>query len=83
LVSYLVSKLQVSIKMSIGIISFDICFKKGKSFQKPSRKLRGEFLQVNFYLVKGKALETGGGISNLKNASCNHILIPLAICKRI
>jgi hypothetical protein len=36
-----------------------------------------------FYLVKGKAFEIGGGISNLKNASCNCIPIPLTICKRI
>jgi hypothetical protein len=35
----------------------------------------------SFYLVKGKAFETGGQISNLKNASCNIILIPLTICK--
>jgi hypothetical protein len=33
------------------------------------------------YLVKGKAFETGGEISNLKNTSCNHILIPLTIWK--
>jgi hypothetical protein len=32
----LVSKFQVSIKISIGITSFDTCFRKGKSFQKPS-----------------------------------------------
>jgi hypothetical protein len=51
--------------MSIEI-SFGICFKKGKTFQKPSWKLRGEFLQGSFYLVKGKAFEIGGGISNLK-----------------
>jgi hypothetical protein len=31
--------------------------------------LRGEFLQGSSYLVKGKAFETGGGISNLENAS--------------
>jgi hypothetical protein len=36
----------------------------------------------SFYLVKGKAFEIGGGISNLKNASCNLIPIPLTICKR-
>jgi hypothetical protein len=36
-----------------------------------------------FYLVKGKVFEIGGGISNLENDSWNHILIPLAICKRI
>jgi hypothetical protein len=35
----------------------------------------------SFHIVKGKAFETGGGISNPKNASCNHISIPLAICK--
>jgi hypothetical protein len=38
-----------------------------------------EFLQGGFYLVKEKAFETGGGISNLKNDSCNHIPIPLTI----
>jgi hypothetical protein len=32
--------------------------------------------------LKEKAFEIGGGISNLKNASCNHIPIPLTICKR-
>ena len=35
----------------------------------------------SFYLVKGKAFETGGEISNLKNAYCNIIPIPLTICK--
>jgi hypothetical protein len=34
------------------------------------------------YLVKGKAFETGGEISKLKNASCNLIYIPLTICKK-
>jgi hypothetical protein len=51
-------------------------------FRKPSWKLRGEFIKGSFYLVKGKAFEVGGGISNLKNASCNLIPIPLTICKR-
>jgi hypothetical protein len=37
----------------------------------------------SFCLVKGKAFETGGEISNLKNASHNLIHIPLTICKRI
>jgi hypothetical protein len=78
LVCYLVSKFQVSIKISIGTN-----FKKGKSFQKPSWKLRGEFLQGELLFSQRKAFETEGGISNLKNASWNHILIPLAICKRI
>jgi hypothetical protein len=36
----------------------------------------------SFYIVKGKEFETGRGISNPKNASCNHILIPLTICKK-
>jgi hypothetical protein len=35
----------------------------------------------SFYVFKGKAFETWGGISNLKNASCNHIPIPLTIYK--
>jgi hypothetical protein len=34
-------------------------------------------------LVKEKAFETGGEISNLENASCNLIYIPLTIFKRI
>ena len=45
-------------------------------------KAKGEFLHGSFHLVKGKAFEIGGGISNLKNASCNLIHIPLTICKR-
>jgi hypothetical protein len=36
----------------------------------------------SFYLVKGKAFETGGEISNLENASCHLISIPLTICKK-
>jgi hypothetical protein len=36
----------------------------------------------SFDLVKGKAFETGGEISNLENASCNLIHIPLTICKK-
>jgi hypothetical protein len=35
----------------------------------------------SFYLVKGKAFETGGEISNLENASRNLIHIPLTISK--
>jgi hypothetical protein len=37
--------------------------------------------QGEFCLVKGKAFERGGEISNLENASCNLIYIPLTICK--
>jgi hypothetical protein len=36
----------------------------------------------SLYLVKGKAFESGGEISNLKNASCNIIPIPLTIFKK-
>jgi hypothetical protein len=35
----------------------------------------------SFYVVKGKAFETGGEISNHKNASSNHIPIPLTTFK--
>jgi hypothetical protein len=38
---------------------------------------------VEFCLVKGKAFETGGEISNLENASCDLIHISFTICKRI
>jgi hypothetical protein len=50
-----------------------------KTLLKAKRRisLRGEF-----YLVRGKAFEIGGEISNLENASCNLIHIPLTICKR-
>jgi hypothetical protein len=33
------------------------------------------------FKVKGKTFETGGEISNLKNASCNLTHMPLTICK--
>jgi hypothetical protein len=39
-------------------------------------------LRGTLYLVKGKTFETGGEISNLENASCNIISIPLTICKK-
>jgi hypothetical protein len=52
------------------------------SISKTLLKAKGEFIQGSFYLVKGKTFEIGGGISNLKNASCNHIPIPLTNCKR-
>jgi hypothetical protein len=45
-------------------------------------KKEENFIQGEFYLVKEKAFETGGEISNLENASCNHIYIPLTICKK-
>ncbi len=62
--------------ISISTNSLDIYFKT-------LLKAKGRIsFRGSFYLVKGKAFETGGGISNLKNASCNHIPIPLTICKR-
>jgi hypothetical protein len=35
------------------------------------------------YLVKGKSIWNRGEISNLENASCNLVHIPLTICKNI
>jgi hypothetical protein len=58
----------VSLKVNLQI---DIHFKKEKIF-----------IQGEFYLVKGKAFETRGEISNLENASCNFIHIPLIIFKK-
>jgi hypothetical protein len=73
----LVSNLQIILQL----VSFQ--FSNWYLFQKPSWKLRGEFHSGgSFYLVKGKAFEIGGEISNLKNASCNIIPIPLTICKK-
>ena len=68
-----------SIDLSIGI--FKSKFSNWYLFQKPSWKLRGNSFRGSFYLVKGKAFERGGEIWNPKNASCNHILIPLTIWK--
>jgi hypothetical protein len=50
-----------------------------KTLLKTNRRIlfRGEFC-----LVKGKVFEIGGEISNLENASCNLIHIPLTICKK-
>jgi hypothetical protein len=70
------SKLQIKYeRISIGIISLHIYFKT-------LLKAKGRIsFRGSFYLVKGKAFETGGEISNLKNASCNLIPIPLTMCK--
>jgi hypothetical protein len=62
-------------RISIGIISLGIYF---KTLLKAKRRIS---FRGSFYLVKVKAFEIGGGISNLKNASCNLIPIPLTICK--
>jgi hypothetical protein len=61
-------------------------FEKGErlfKLQKPSWQLREELLQGSFYLAKGKTFEKGGEFSKTWNAFWNHILIPLAIFKRI
>jgi hypothetical protein len=39
------------------------------SISKTLLKTKGRILWGSFYLVKGKAFETGGEISNLENAS--------------
>jgi hypothetical protein len=66
------SKLHIKYeRISIGIYFKTLLKAKGRI------SFRG-----SFYVVKGKAFETGGGIPNLKNASCNLIPIPLTICKR-
>jgi hypothetical protein len=63
-------------RISIGTISLGI-------YLKTLLKAKGRIsFRGSFYLVKRKAFEIGGGISNLKNASCNLIPIPLTICKR-
>jgi hypothetical protein len=51
------------VRISIGIISLHIYF---KTLLKAKRRIS---LRGSFYLVKAKAFEIGGGISNLKNAS--------------
>jgi hypothetical protein len=61
----------------------DILYTSNWYLLKHSWKLRGEFHSGEFCLVKGKAFETQGEISNLENASCNLIHIPLTICKRL
>jgi hypothetical protein len=60
----------VKVKFQIGIYL--------KTLLKAKRRIS---FRGSFYLVKGKSFETGGEISNLKNAYCNIIPIPLTICK--
>ena len=50
---------------------------------KPSWKLRGEIHSGGVLFSQRTGFETGGEISNHKNASRNLIHIPLTICKRI
>jgi hypothetical protein len=51
---------------------------------KHSWKLKGEFYSGGvLFQSKEKHLKQGEKISNLENASCNHIHIPLTICKKI
>jgi hypothetical protein len=68
----LVSNLQLILQL----VSLKVKFSNWNLFQE-------NFIQGEFYLVKGKAFETGGEISNLENASRNLIHIPLTICKRL
>jgi hypothetical protein len=70
------SKLHIKYeRISIDIILVGIYF---KTLLKAKRRIS---FRGSFYLVKGKAFEIGGEISNLKNASCNLIPLPLTICK--
>jgi hypothetical protein len=72
------SKLHIKYeRISIDIILVGIYF---KTLLKAKRRIS---FRGSFYLVKGKAFEIGGEISNLKNASCNLIPLPLTICKRL
>jgi hypothetical protein len=56
-------------------ISIDFYF---KTLLKAKRRIS---FRGSFHVVKGKTFETWGGISNPKNASCNHITIPLTTYK--
>ena len=72
-------------KVKLQLVShlvFQNCFFQIGIYFKTLLKAKGRIHSGGFYLVKGKAFKTGGGISNLKNASCNCIHIPLTICKR-
>jgi hypothetical protein len=57
--------------------------KRENHFKNPLESYGENSFRGSFYLVKGKPFDIGGGISNLKNASCNRIPIPLTICKNI
>jgi hypothetical protein len=50
-----------------------------KTFLKTKRRIS---FRGRFYLVKEKAFETGGEISNLESASCNLIYMHLTIRKK-
>jgi hypothetical protein len=63
----------VSLKVNFQI---DIYF---KTLLKAKRRIS---FTESFYKVKGKAFKIGGEISNLENASCSIIHIPLTICKK-
>jgi hypothetical protein len=62
-------------------------FTKGKKLfqlQKPSWQLRAELLQGELLVSQRKSIWNRGRIFKiLRSAFWNHILIPLAICKRI
>jgi hypothetical protein len=60
----------------IGIVNL---LSIGKTLLNTKRKISS---RGSFVVVKGKAFETGEKISNLENATCNLIHIPLIICKK-
>jgi hypothetical protein len=64
------------------LVSLKVNFQIEIYFKNPLEIQEENFIQGEFYLVKGKAFETGGEISNIENASCNLIHIPLTICKK-
>jgi hypothetical protein len=58
-------------------------FSKLASIKTLLKTKRSISFRRSFVKSKEKAFETGGEISNLENASCNLIHIPLTICKRL
>jgi hypothetical protein len=62
------------------IFNWLVFSKIGKTLLKTKRRI---LFRGSFVLSQRKAFETGGEISNLENASCNLIHIPLTIYKRI
>jgi hypothetical protein len=67
----------------VSHLVFQNCFSNWYLFQNPLESKGENSFRGSFYLITGKAFEIGGEISNLKNASCNRIPIPLTICKKV
>jgi hypothetical protein len=68
----------MNLQLVFQLVSLKSIFKL-VSISKTLLKAKASIHAGGAFIVKGKAFETGGLISNLKNASCNHILIPLTI----